>query len=365
MQKPSLQPVVENCQKLYHPLAARSKPIVMVLAFAYDLTPVMAETKAQLDTPAMRQYRCFKEQYPQYILLFRMGDFYEMFYEDARIASSVLGLALTSRSKGPSAVPLAGIPYHALDKYLVQLIRAGHRVAICEQVEDPKEAKGVVKREVVRLVTPGTLTDETLLDQREGNYLAAVFAKDSDGANSVGIAWVELSSGAFWAMCAPADHAADELVRIRPAEVIFPEGGKFDEPAWRDNLRSMLDTAVTTRAPWAFDAHGACKALNDHFQTTTLEGFGFDGWDESISAAGAIIEYLCETQKSALGHIRQLKKFERSDYMAIDGNTLRCLEIHRTLRTHQRSGSLLACVDKTCTGMGARLLGRWLTFPLI
>ncbi|KKN60060.1 hypothetical protein LCGC14_0535990, partial [marine sediment metagenome] len=179
-----------------------------------------------------------------------------------------------------------------------------------------------------------------------------------------GIAWVELSSGAFWAMCVPADHVTDELIRVRPAEVILPEGSRFDEPPWRDNLRSVLDTAVTSRAPWAFDAHGASKVLNDHFQTTTLEGFGFPDWDESISAAGAIIEYLRETQKSAMGHIRQLKKFERSDYMAIDGNTLRCLEVHRTLRTNQRSGSLLACIDETCTGTGARLLGRWLTFPL-
>ncbi len=346
-------------------MAAKSKLIVIAPAFAYDLTPVMADTKAQLDTPAMRQYRSIKEQYPEYILLFRMGDFYEMFYEDARIASRVLGLALTSRSKGPSAVPLAGIPYHALDNYLARLVRAEYRVAICEQVEDSKDAKGVVKREVTRLVTPGTLTDETLLDHREGNYLAAVFAKGADGANSAGIAWVELSSGAFWAMCVPADHVTDELIRVRPAEVILPEGSRFDEPPWRDNLRSVLDTAVTSRAPWAFDAHGASKVLNDHFQTTTLEGFGFPDWDESISAAGAIIEYLRETQKSAMGHIRQLKKFERSDYMAIDGNTLRCLEVHRTLRTHRRSGSLLSCVDKTCTGMGARLLERWLTFPLV
>ena len=138
------------------------------------------ETPEQLDTPAMRQYRQFKQQYPDYILLFRMGDFYELFYEDAKVASRELGLALTSRSKGPSAVPLAGVPYHAMESYLARLIRAGYRVAICEQVEDPAQAKGVVKRDVVRLVTPGTLTDEALLDQREGNYLAAVF--HSDGA---------------------------------------------------------------------------------------------------------------------------------------------------------------------------------------
>ncbi len=336
----------------------------------------------------MRQYKAFKDQYPDYILLFRMGDFYEMFYEDAKTASRVLGLALTSRSKGPSAVPLAGMPYHALDSYLARLIRAGHRVAVCEQVEDPKTAKGVVKRDVVRLVTPGTLTDETLLDQREGNYLAAVFgvsaaaaqttsetprpaepdaaAKPAKtaGKSQVGLAWVELSSGTFNAMLVPPEHLLDELIRIRPAEVVYPDGSGFDTPAWRENLRQSLDAAATGRPPWAFDARSSVEMLHNHFGTATLEGFGFADWDESLSAAGAIIEYLRETQRTALAHILSLRKFDRSDHMAIDGNTLRCLEVHRTLRSNQRSGSLLACLDRTCTGMGARLLERWLTFPL-
>jgi len=315
----------------------------------------------------MRQYRGFKQQYPQYILLFRMGDFYEMFYDDARTASRVLGLALTSRSKGPSAVPLAGIPYHALDSYLAKLVKAGHRVAICEQVEDAKQAKGVVKRDVVRLVTPGTLTDETLLDKNEGNYLAAVFAPKrsaADDHSAVGLAWVELSSGAFWATTTPAGHVVDELVRIRPAEVIFPESEAFDRPSFRETLRDATGAAVTGRPPWAFDATAATEVLHDHFQIATLAGFGFDGYDESLSAAGAILEYLRETQRTALAHIRSLRRFDRTDHMVIDGNTLRCLEVHRTLRTNRRAGSLLACIDRTCTGMGARLLERWLTFPL-
>ena len=339
-----------------------------------------SQTPAQPDTPAMRQYRLFKEQYPDYVLLFRMGDFYEMFYDDAKTASRVLGLALTSRSKGPSAVPLAGIPYHALDNYLSRLIKAGHRVAICEQVEDPKQAKGLVQRDVVRLVTPGTLTDETMLEQREGNYLAAVFGgagvwpvgakagaekhgRDARGT-AAGLAWVELSSGAFWAMSTPPGQVFDELVRIGPAEVLFAEGGPFDTPEFRATLRQCTSATPTSRPAWAFDAHAATEALHQHFRAATLEGFGFDGWDESVSAAGAIIEYLTETQKTALAHITRLRKFDRADHMLIDGNTLRCLEVHRTLRTHQRSGSLLACVDRTCTGMGARLLERWLSFPL-
>jgi DNA mismatch repair protein MutS len=346
----------------------------------YDLF-AMAETPEQLDTPAMRQYKSIKDQYPDYILLFRMGDFYEMFYEDAKAASRILGLTLTSRSKGPTAVPLAGIPYHALDGYLARLIKAGCRVAICEQVEDPKQAKGVVRREVARLVTPGTLTDETLLEQREGNYLCAVFAaglvavgdagipacppgpNKSDSAQ-VGLAWVELSSGAFWTMLIPSGHMMDELVRIRPSEVIFPEGSSFDQQAFRDQLAQCVGASWASRPAWAFDAQAAMAGLQDHFGTASLLGFGFDGWNESLSAAGAIIEYLRETQRTALAHIASLRNFDRRDHMAIDGNTLRCLEIHRTLRGNQRSGSLLACIDKTCTGMGARLLERWLTFPL-
>ena len=324
----------------------------------------MSDAKKQLDTPAMRQYRGFKEQYPDYVLLFRMGDFYELFNEDAKIASRVLGITLTSRSKGQNAIPLAGIPYHALDNYLGRLIQAGYRVAICEQVEDPKQAKGVVKRDVTRLVTPGTLTDDTLLSQNEGNYLAAVFAKDLSANSQVGIAWVELSSGAFWCMTAPADHAIDEIIRIRPAEILYPEGSCFDSSKFRDSLKQTTDTVSADRPAWVFNAHSAQEILSEQFGVKTLAGVGIDEWDESVSAAGAIIEYLRETQKSALSHITQLKPFERTEYMAIDGNTLRCLEIQRTLRGNSRKGSLLACVDKTQTGMGARLLERWLTFPL-
>jgi DNA mismatch repair protein MutS len=315
------------------------------------------------ETPAMKQYRQFKEQYPDYILLFRMGDFYELFYEDAKIVSRELGLALTSRNKGPDAIPLAGLPYHALDGYLARLIRAGHRVAICEQVEDAAQAKGVVRREVVRLVTPGTLTDETLLEQREGNYLAAIFHAGKDG--DAGLAWVELSSGLFQCMAAPADHVLDELVRIAPAEILIADHGPLDASEFRQAVSQCTHATVVARPPWVFDARSCLEILHDHFGVKTLEGFGLgDEWNESLSAAGAVIEYLRETQKTALSHIRTLRPFDRTDYMVIDGNTLRCLEVHRTLRSNKRSGSLLACIDRTSTGMGARLLERWLTFPL-
>jgi DNA mismatch repair protein MutS len=349
----------------------------------------MAEDIPQLDTPAMRQYRQMKEQYPDYLLLFRMGDFYEMFYEDAKTASRLLGLTLTSRSKGPTAVPLAGIPYHALDSYLRRLVAAGQRVAICEQVEDPKLAKGLVKRDVQRLVTPGTLTDEALLDQREGNYLAAVFpyprpapahttvspvsvaeaaisaagglheaAPPADGA-SAGLAWVELSSGLFQMMELPLSEVHDELTRIRPAEVLVPEGSPLDQPAFRQALRDALGAVCTSRPPWAFEAHAATEALRGQFQVATLEGFGVRAYGPDVSAAGGIIDYLRETQKTALAHIRQLRRLDRGNHMMLDGTTLRSLEIHRTLRANQRAGSLLACVQpQGRLQQGLRLLHR-------
>ncbi|MFW6154568.1 MAG: DNA mismatch repair protein MutS [Planctomycetota bacterium] len=327
----------------------------------------MSDKPPQLDTPAMRQYRQFKAQYPDYLLLFRMGDFYEMFYEDAKTAARVLGLTLTSRSKGPAAVPLAGIPYHALDGYLAKLVAADIRVAICEQVEDPRQAKGLVERDVTRLVTPGTLTDPALLDQREGNFLAAVFGPWSGRGGDeplTGLAWVELSGGTFRIMDVPAAGLTDELSRIRPAEVLLAEGGPLDTPELAAELRRALGTAPTTRPPWAFEARAATEALHRHFGVRTLAGFGLDGYTPALSAAGAVIDYLQETQKTALDHLRTLQPVDRTDYMILDGVTLRSLEIKRTLRTNQRSGSLLACVDTTRTGMGARLLEQWITFPL-
>lgn len=338
----------------------------------------------------MKQYWHFKRKYPDYILFFRMGDFYEMFYDDAKIACRVLGLALTSRSKGPDAVPLAGIPYHAVDSYLAKMIKAGYRVAICEQVEDPKEAKGVVKRDVVRLVSPGTLTEESLLDEREGNYLLAIFDPNDTGAGSskwsvkkiisstcdegsqgaarsssmVGLAWVELSSGVFEAAVIKPRNVVDELIRIHPAEVLLPEGSSLDTREFRERLKEYVGAVMTPTPPWSFELASAERALKEHFGVSTLAGFGFDNYDASLSAAGAIIDYLQQTQKTALGHIRTLRRFNRSDYVIMDGNTIRCLEILRTLRSNQRTGTLVSIVDATRTGMGARLLERWLTAPL-
>ena len=311
-------------------------------------------------TPAMRQYHNFKSKYPDAILFFRMGDFYEMFYEDAVIASRVLGLALTSRSKGDNAVPLAGVPYHAMESYLNRLIKAGYRVAICEQVEDPKQAKGVVKRDVVRLVTAGTLTDEALLSEREENFLAAV-CQNSDG---LAIAWIELSTGAFSVMKVDRPRLLDELVRLRCAECIFDQSWIGKNHAVAQEIRDLTGAVVTERPDWSFAPYNAQEVLQKHFGTTSLAGFGFEDTSSEVCAAGAIIDYLNETQKTALGHINKLTHFQRSNFVQIDQNTLRALEIERTLRDSKVEGSLLACLQETFTPMGARMLRRWLCFPL-
>ena len=307
-------------------------------------------------TPAMQRYLEVKAQNPGTILLFRIGDFYELFYEDAQTAARVLGLTLTSRDKGSTnPIPMAGFPYHQLDNYLRRLIQAGFRAAVCEQVEDPALAKGLVKREVTRVVTPGTLTDDALLDPRESNFLAAVCA-DRD---SRGLAWLELSTGRFVAAQIASEHLQDELARLAPAECLVPEG--------RVSLAvsSASHTLATERAAWCFSPTHCRRVLLEHFGTKTLDGFGWD--DEpspAITAAGVLLEYVQETQKSALHHITRLEPFERGSNLLIDEATRRSLELTRTLRDEKRDGSLLAVIDETVTPMGARLLAEWLSNPL-
>ncbi|RLS57208.1 MAG: DNA mismatch repair protein MutS [Planctomycetota bacterium] len=336
-------------------------------------------------TPMMQRYLDVKAETPGAILLFRMGDFYELFYEDAETAAKVLGLTLTSRDKGSAnPVPMAGFPYHALEGYLNKLIHAGHRVAVCEQVEDPKQAKGMVRREVTRIVTPGTLTDDALLDPKESNFLAAVFpARDR-----VGVAWLELSTGRF--QCAdvvlgesrreaarpPRDRVSlsfsaasqqpsallDELARIRPAECLIPETHRADPALIR--LNELPDMVLTTRAPWCFVPDHGRDVLLRHFQTSTLDGFDLDADSLGITAAGALIEYVEETQKSSLGHIVRLEQYRRGSSLLIDEATRRSLELTRTMREGRREGSLLSVLDETATPMGARMLAEWLSNPL-
>ncbi len=317
-------------------------------------------------TPAMKQFHQFKQKHPDCVLFFRMGDFYETFYDDAKICSKVLGLTLTSRSKGDNPIPLAGVPYHAVDGYLKKMLQAGYKVAVCEQVEDPKTAKGVVKRDVVRIVTPGTLTDDMLLEAKEDNFLCAVGL--GTNANAA-ISWVDISTGHFFIQELPEEHLLDELLRLSPAECLFADRrGELFEAETKKLIRDVTQLAkatVTERPAWYFDPYQAKQRLLKHFGTATLEGFGIsDDDDNLISPAGAIIEYLNETQKTTVGHIQNLKKISRHKFLQIDPSSLRSLEILRTIRTESKKGSLLDCLDETITGMGGRMFRNWLCMPL-
>ncbi len=305
----------------------------------------------------MKQYQEAKGACPDALLLFRMGDFYEMFFDDAKTAARTLNLALTSRDKGEDATPMAGFPYHQLESYLGKLISAGFRVAVCDQVEDPKQAKGLVRREVTRVVTPGTVVDDALLDPRQSNYLAAVSPGDP-----IGIAWVEISTGRFQAAGFPPSQLADQLARLSPAECLLAESA--------DPLPARLDEQmmVTRRPDWVFGLATARQTLTKHFGTTGLEGFGFTSGKEdtqAVQAAGAILEYLKETQRSSLEHVDRLVPHRAHSTLEIDEASRRSLEIVRTIREGRREGSLLAVLERTITAMGARLLADWVANPLI
>ena len=323
----------------------------------------MAKAEPKL-TPAMKQFHHFKEKYPDAILFFRMGDFYETFYDDAETCSRVLGLTLTSRSKADNPIPLAGVPFHAIDGYLKKMIQAGFRVAVCEQVEDPKTAKGVVKRDVVRIVTPGTLTDDMLLDAKQDNYLAAV----NIGSTASSISWVDVSTGHFFVQQIKEEKIVDELLRIGPKECVLPEmrGELFEAEVKKlaKDISTLTGAIVTWRPGWYFDPYTANSRLLKHFGVNTLEGFGIDEGDSGIAAAGAVIEYLNETQKTALDHIRTLRKVTLANYLQIDQTSLRSLEVLRTIRTETTKGTLLDSIDETLTGPGSRMLRAWICMPL-
>ncbi|MGV3605116.1 MAG: DNA mismatch repair protein MutS [Planctomycetaceae bacterium] len=325
-------------------------------------------------TPMMQQYEDAKAACGDAILLFRMGDFYELFHEDAKTASRVLGLTLTSRDKSENPIPMAGFPYHQLEGYLARLIQAGFRAAVCEQVEDPKKAQGLVKREVTRVVTAGTLTEEALLDPRQSNYLAAValplatktssksFLEEDSAATPppefLGLAWAELSTGRFYAAKIPYRAFADELARIGPVELLIAEGAMRTGP-----FSPQLQ--VTKRPDWSFGIDAALATLKKHFEVNTLEGFGFFEEDlPALRAAGALIDYLKETQKTSLAHLDRLIPYRNGDLLEIDEATRRSLELHRTIRSGSREGSLLAVMDRTVTPMGSRQLADWMANPL-
>ena len=311
-------------------------------------------------TPMMEQYMRIKRENRDTILFFRMGDFYEMFHDDARTASRVLGITLTSRNKGPNAIPMAGVPHHAARGYIRKMIKAGYRVAICDQLQDASETKEIVKRGVTRIVTPGTIIEEDLLEEKQSNFLAAI----CPGKNSTGLAWVELSTGEFAAEDAAPEDIADEIARLHPAECILPEKIADTNETPFAALAREHSGAVAPHRDWVFDRETAYRTLLKHFKTASLEGFGCEEMDGGISAAGALIDYLNETQRTTLGHISSLRPHNRSEYCMLDRTTHRCLELTQSHRGASREGSLLWIMDKTATPMGGRLLESWLALPL-
>jgi DNA mismatch repair protein MutS len=326
-------------------------------------------------SPMMKQYEEAKAASGDAILFFRMGDFYELFHEDAKTVARVLGLTLTSRDKGENPIPMAGFPHHQLEGYLAKLVRAGFRVAVCEQIEDPATAKGLVRREVQRIVTAGTLTDDALLDPRAGNLLLAVYhpapGKTGGSSATIGLAWVELSTGRFEAGSFPLASLSDQIARLEPAEILVRED---DSTLKRDDFEKW---ALTRRPSWQFGFEEAQRVLHEHFGVLDLSGMGWDLQPDAsvnstslqdllaISAAGAALAYLQETQKTSLTHIQQLVPSRLSRILEIDSATRRSLELTQTIRTATREGSLLEVLDRTVTSMGARRLGQWLASPLL
>ena len=310
--------------------------------------------KTTNDTPLMQQHRAIKQKYPDAVLLFRVGDFYETFSEDAVITSRVLGITLTKRNNGSaSSSELAGFPHHALDTYLHKLVKAGYRVAICDQLEDPKQAKGIVKRGVTELVTPGIATNEKLLDHSHNNFLAAIHFNEKQS----GIAFLDITTGEFFAAEGSQDYVDKLLQTLKPAEVIFQRSHQkfFKETFGASFYTYSLES-------WIFDHKYAAESLLKHFQTHSLKGFGIEEMSDAIVAAGAILHYLRDTEHPNLQHISAIQRIDKDDHLWMDKFTIRNLELLGTGGEGQQC--LLRVLDNTISPMGARLLRRWTIMPL-
>ncbi len=306
-------------------------------------------------TPMMRQYLELKQAHPDCILLFRLGDFYEMFFEDAEVASRELEITLTSREKGDNAVPMCGVPWHSAKGYIARLVERGHKVAICEQVEDPREAKGIVRREVVQVITPGLVTDTEMIEAKEPQYLAAV----TPGRRAVGFAYADVTTGTFrvgeardW------DELADELGRVGPREVLVPEGEEVPPAVFGPGVE------VTRRPAEESDRRRARKRLRDHLAGADLAGYGVDDLAEGLRAAAAVLTYVGANYPSALANLRSLARHASGTHLVLDETTLRNLEVFATLSGGRREGTLVHLLDRTRTPMGGRCLREWLAFPL-
>ena len=317
-------------------------------------------------TPMLRQYLEIRAQHPDALLFYRLGDFYEMFFEDAKTASRVLGLTLTSRNSKDdedSRVPMCGVPCHAVHGYLARLVRAGFKVAICEQMEDPKLAKGMVRREITRVVTPGLITEAGLLDGKSNVYVAAVLPPT--GGGSWGISLLDLSTGEFLAgECEGPGLVIDELCRLRPAELVVPDPLPEGLSRLIEEARQLLPLCITRRPEDDFKTPAGRERLLTHFGTASLAGFGCEGLERGVQAAGGLLAYLAETQKASLAHIERLTPLTPDNLLIIDDASRRNLELTQTIVGGTREGSLLATLDFTQTPMGARLLKKNLLFPL-
>ena len=315
---------------------------------------------AKTSTPMMKQYRGIKSQVPDdVILFFRLGDFYEMFFDDAIRASEILDISLTKRHD----VPMCGIPFHASEGYLSRLVKAGCKVAVCDQTQDPKEAKGIVEREIVRVVTPGTVLEENVLDSDKNNYLAGV-CWDKQG---YGMAMLDLSTGSFWIeSCDDAEAVVDHLVRYQPAECVFPEELEQDA-AFSGLLSDAVSTLMTGHDDWTFEYDTSHDLLCRHFGVSSLEGFGCEGLTTPVGAAGGVFHYVSKQLRRQVKHITQLRLQNASDYMVLDEATLNNLElvVSRSALAGGPDSSLLKLLNSTNTAMGGRLLREWLVRPLI
>jgi DNA mismatch repair protein MutS len=335
-------------------------------------------------TPLMRQYHSVKKQYPNALLLFRLGDFYELFYEDAILAARELQITLTARNREKGQpVPMCGVPYHAAETYIARLIRAGHKVAICEQTEEPSRGKKLVRREVVRVITPGTATDLHVVEPRENNFLAAIARPP--GGQPVGLAYVDLSTGEFRATeftgALAEAKLSDELHVLQPKEILLPRPATLFPQASPAELDG-LGAAETRLDEWVFHRDFAERLLHEHFHVATLEGFGLDQHPQAVAAAGALIHYLRETSAIAtqssgtatasagtrpagagLEHLDRISYYEQQDALVLDPVTVRNLELIEPVAGDDKSATLVSALDETATGMGARLLRSWIRRP--
>ncbi len=318
-----------------------------------EACPALPENASH--TPMMQQYLRIKAQHPDCLLFYRMGDFYELFYDDARVAAELLDIALTARGKSAgSPIPMCGVPYHSADRYLARLVEAGKSVAICEQIGDPAKSKGPVQREVVRIITPGTVSDEALLDARRDNNLLAICG---GGAETFGLAGIDVSSGRFVLSEVDGKEAlSNELERLRPAEILLPET--------LSNLNEHLrHPALRPRPEWEFELEGAVRALSRQFGVNDLTAFDCEDMEAALQAAGCLLQYLRETQRADLPHVQGLRVERQRDSVIIDAVSRRNLEIEANL-AGGRANTLLSVVDRCATPMGSRLLARWISRPL-